>query len=76
VKKGKLGGAARNIRDGEKSDAVIESGAGKAMGDTGEPAYLSVRELHANDMPHQLGSKPIHELQGGSEDGRLYGGRS
>jgi hypothetical protein len=60
---------------GEKSDAVMESGAGKAMGNTGEPAFLSVRELHGNDLPHQLESKPIHELQGG-EDGRQYGGRS
>lgn len=80
VKKGQQqGGAARdyNQRPSEKSDAVMEAGgAGKATGNTGEPAYLSVRELHANDLPHQLESKPIHELHGGSgEDGRGYGGR-
>ena len=53
----------------------MESGAGKAVGNTGEPAFLSVRELHGNDMPHQLESKPIHELQGG-EGGWPPGGRS
>ena len=70
-------GTAQDIRGGpgEKSDTVMESGAGKTMGNTGEPAYLSVRELHANDLPHQLESKPVHELQAG-EGGRQYGERS
>ena len=66
--------AARDV-GAEKGGTTMEIGAGKATGDAGEPAFSSVRELHANDLPHQLASKPIHELQGG-EGGRQYGGRS
>jgi hypothetical protein len=77
VRRSQRGAAGRDTRGdgGEGSDAVMESGAGKAVENTGEPAFLSVRELHGNDLPHQLESKPIHELQGG-EDGRQYGGRN
>lgn len=55
----------------EKGDGFTQSGSGKANGDHGEPAVLSVRELHANDLPHQLESSPVHELQGG-EGGQHY----
>jgi hypothetical protein len=54
---------------------MMESGAGKAVGNTGEPALSSVRELHANDLPHQLENKAVYELHEG-EGGRQYGGRS
>lgn len=73
VRKSQRGGRAE---EGEKGDAVTEAGAGKSMGgNTGEPAFLSVRELHADDLPHQLGGSGVHELHGG-EGGRQFGGQS
>jgi hypothetical protein len=59
----------------EKGGAVMESNANKALGNTGEPAVSSVRELHANDLPYQLENKAVYELHEG-EGGRQYGGRS
>jgi hypothetical protein len=61
---------ARSIgaENAEKGGAVMESGAGKAVGNTGEPAVFSVREL-------QLENKAVYELHEG-EGGRQYGGRS
>lgn len=73
VRKSQRGGRGE---EGEKGDAVTEAGAGKSMGgNTGEPAFLSVRELHADDLPHQLGGSGVHELQGG-EGGRQFGVQS
>jgi hypothetical protein len=42
-------------------------GSDKPTGGNGE-----VRELHADDRPHQLDYSPVHELQGSGEDGRGY----
>jgi hypothetical protein len=70
--------AARDMRvveNGEKGGVVMESGTGKTVGNTGELASSSVRELHANDLPHQLENKAVYELHEG-EGGRQYGGRS
>ncbi|KAM0719787.1 hypothetical protein Q7P37_003921 [Cladosporium fusiforme] len=45
----------------EKGNAVLRPSDSKGFGGANE----SVRELHANDRPHQLESSPVHELQGG-----------
>jgi hypothetical protein len=53
----------------EKTNVLAEHGSAKFTGGDGD-----VRELHANDLPHQLDYSPVHELQGG-EGGRSYGFR-
>jgi hypothetical protein len=64
-----------SARDIGAENGEMKSGAGKAVGNTGELASSSVRELHANDLPHQLENKAVYELHEG-EGGRQYGGRS
>jgi hypothetical protein len=53
----------KSPRDGstvEKTNVLVEHGSAKPTGGNGD-----VRELHANDLPHQLEYSPVHELQGG-----------
>jgi hypothetical protein len=54
----------------EKMNVLAEHGAAKPTGGDGD-----VRELHANDRPHQLEYSPVHELQGG-DGGRGDGVRN
>jgi len=60
------------VKKTPRDDSTVEKTAmqhdsGKPTGGNGE-----VRELHADDRPHQLDYSPVHELQGGGEDGRGY----
>jgi hypothetical protein len=43
----------------EKTNVLAEHGTAKPTGGIDD-----VRELHANDRPHQLDYSPVHELQG------------
>jgi hypothetical protein len=45
----------------EKANVLAEHGSAKPTGGNGD-----VRDLHANDLPHQLDYSPVHELQGGA----------
>jgi len=59
----------RALHDGsavEKTGVSTQYGSSKLTGGNGD-----VRELHADDRPHQLDYSPVHELQGG-DDGRGY----
>jgi len=57
--------AAQDGATAEKLGFVTHDGGDKSFRNGNDPAYASVRELHADDRPYQLESSPVHELQGG-----------
>jgi hypothetical protein len=65
------------VRKSPRDESTVEKTNGLAEHGTAKPTggIDDVRELHADDLPHQLDCSPVHELQGG-DGGPGYGFRN